>query len=967
MPRIQIKKYIFTPSGPGSGTVQVPNNVSLKELLLIQNITTGTTLFNFSDSLSGATCTFNRNDSTTFPNSLDGSTTITLESDTSTCSSTDVLSIYAENDTIKIISPNIGTDAVNKMRVSTPQSLIDADFEYGIQNTKWQSVGSNRGIPSLFEYPGADIGVFSITSSGANPSLMFVSTSISHSFSPGTAFSIFGLSGNTADRAEGLFAVFSTSSATTFTYESKGQILPSGSNIATSYTNLRGGGFFATSNLPLISLTADNASPTSSIIATTSSPHGMLPGSPILVTDSTSGNQGHEGSFFITSVPNGYNFIYKSKTQQSGSINIVSASIWARNESFFLHRPADGGVILGTALPVYGMEAKRQSKRYFRYQSGKSIMWSSGILFAPNFDIATSTFSSPYITITTEPNTYLQSGAKINVKGIRSTGYTGSFTVFDIVADNIFRVSASNGTPTDVTASLNTSPKVSVSNWVGSITRAGLFEDGNGIFYEYDGQTFYVCKRSTTTQLSGFVAVTPNTFEITGSGTRFTEQLKTNDTILIRGMPYKISSITSNTILSIIPKYRGVRSYDNLKSSIVTELRIPQSDFNLDTIDGNGPSGYSIDFTKMQMMAIQYSWYGAGFVDYGCRGSDGDYIWFHRIKNNNVNDEAYMRTGNLPARYETSNYGDVSTTLYDSGTSTGSLTIHDGKYFPSGSSINPVYCILTSVQNNTPYSEIISYTSKSYDGINNLSTLQVNQRTASYSPFIYGEYKTFTGVTSSLNHISGSTIFVYGNTFAPTLSHWGSSIIMDGNFDQDRGYQFNLSRTGLTLGSNETRTLLLFRLAPSVSNTIQGDLGDREVLNRSQALLKRLEVLTSTKMEIYGVLNPTNISSSYPYTSSQIIQVQGTTVTAAQPSFTQYTTTFTSAPQQGEILFRITSPANISTKSEVDLTQVKDLNNSIFGGRNTFPDGPDVLAIVATNSNTSGTIDLLLQWQEAQA
>jgi hypothetical protein len=463
------------------------------------------------------------------------------------------------------------------------------------------------------------------------------------------------------------------------------------------------------------------------------------------------------------------------------------------------------------------------------------------------------------------------------------------------------------------------------------------------------------------------VAVTPNSFEITGSGTRFTEQLKTNDTIIIRGMPYKISSITSNTILSILPKYRGVRSYDNLKSSIVTELRIPQSDFNLDTIDGNGPSGYSIDFTKMQMMAIQYSWYGAGFVDYGCRGSDGDYIWFHRIKNNNVNDEAYMRTGNLPARYETSNYGEVSTTLYDSGTSIGSLTINDGKYFPSGSSTNPVYCILTSVQNNIPYSEIISYTSKSYDSINNLTTLQVNQRTASYSPFIYGEYKTFTGATSSLNHISGSTIFVYGNTFAPTLSHWGSSIIMDGNFDQDRGYQFNLSRTGLTLSVNETRTLLLFRLAPSVSNTIQGDLGDREVLNRSQALLKRMEVLTSTKMEIYGVLNPTNISASYPFTSSQIIQVQGTAVTAAQPSFTQYTTTFTSAPQQGEILFRITSPANTSTKSEVDLTQVKDLNNSIFGGRNTFPDGPDVLAIVATNSGTSGTIDLLLQWQEAQA
>jgi hypothetical protein len=85
------------------------------------------------------------------------------------------------------------------------------------------------------------------------------------------------------------------------------------------------------------------------------------------------------------------------------------------------------------------------------------------------------------------------------------------------------------------------------------------------------------------------------------------------------------------------------------------------------------------------------------------------------------------------------------------------------------------------------------------------------------------------------------------------------------------------------------------------------------------------------------------------------------------PTLADLTTTFTASPQQGEILFRITSPANTSTKSEVDLTQVKDLNNSIFGGRNTFPDGPDVLAIVATNSGSVGTIDLLLQWQEAQA
>jgi hypothetical protein len=86
-----------------------------------------------------------------------------------------------------------------------------------------------------------------------------------------------------------------------------------------------------------------------------------------------------------------------------------------------------------------------------------------------------------------------------------------------------------------------------------------------------------------------------------------------------------------------------------------------------------------------------------------------------------------------------------------------------------------------------------------------------------------------------------------------------------------------------------------------------------------------------------------------------------------QPSFSQYSTQFTGSPSQGEILFRTTVPGT-TTKTEIDLAQVKDMNNSIFGGRNTFPDGPDVLAIVATCSGSTGvigTLDMLLQWQEA--
>ena len=366
MARIQINQYIFTPSGPGSGTVKVPNSVDLSKLLLIQNITSGVTIFNFSDPLTSATKSFNPFDTTTFPNSLNGCTTFTLTADTSGQNSTDILSIYIESDVINVALPTIGTDAVNKTRISTPFSLIDADFEYGIQNTKWQSAGAIRGIPSVYELPGADITVFSVTSSGEFRSQIQVSSSISHSLRAGSVFSLFGLDGTTTDRAEGYFVVLSTGSATTFNYEARGRVIPSGSNLATSYTNLRAGGFYASSGLPIISLIGDNVSPTSSLTASTSSPHGLLPGTPLIITDT--GSFGHVGEFFVDSVPNGNTFIFVSKSQQSGSQNISSASFYARNESFFIHRPFDGGVLLGTALPIYGLEAKRQSKRYFRYQ-----------------------------------------------------------------------------------------------------------------------------------------------------------------------------------------------------------------------------------------------------------------------------------------------------------------------------------------------------------------------------------------------------------------------------------------------------------------------------------------------------------------------------------------------------------------------------------------------------------------------
>ena len=78
--------------------------------------------------------------------------------------------------------------------------------------------------------------------------------------------------------------------------------------------------------------------------------------------------------------------------------------------------------------------------------------------------------------------------------------------------------------------------------------------------------------------------------------------------------------------------------------------------------------------------------------------------------------------------------------------------------------------------------------------------------------------------------------------------------------------------------------------------------------------------------------------------------------------------TFVQPPyaQPGETVFSfIATPGERST---LDLSQLKELTNTPLGGRGTYPNGPDVLALnvykvggVATDAN------IILRWGEAQA
>ena len=613
----------------------------------------------------------------------------------------------------------------------------------------------------------------------------------------------------------------------------------------------------------------------STIQATFATAHGFVPGNTITVQITSSGTNAQlaAGAYFVESVPTTTTLRYTARA--AGTIdNTLVGSVYGRPDSFFIHRPFDGGVQLGTAGPAHGSTAIRMSKKYIRYQSGKGVMYNTGALFAPSYDLrsvsATGTSVGSIITVVCDDTDHgCQVGGVITITGVSTSGYDGTYTVSSITNERqlSFVATKTLGSTTPV---LGSPCLLSVKNWHGSTVRAGIFDDQNGMFYQYDGKTLAVCRRSSTFQIAGTISVNANSNTITGSNTRFTEQLAAGDRVVIRGMSHVVSNIASDTSMTVTPDFRGVNNVSSVKITKTVDTLVPQSDWNLDTMNGAGPSGYNIDITKMQMIGIQHTWYGAGFIDFMMRGPEGNYVFVHRFRNSNVNFEAYMRTGNQPVRYEVINEGykgRLSAAMTDSQT-TIPMSADDCFWFPNAGTVY--------IDN-----ELISFTGNSGTALTGCT------RATTLSQFVAGSSRTFSAGTAS-SHTIRSGVVLVSNTVTPIISHWGSAFMIDGQFDSDRGYIFNYAATGLS-ASVDKNTAFLIRLAPSVSNAIVGDLGDRELLNRAQLLLSSISITSDTvsgggAIVVEGVLNPIN----YPTNPANI--TWGGLVTQAaggQPSFAQ--------------------------------------------------------------------------------
>jgi len=664
----------------------------------------------------------------------------------------------------------------------------------------------------------------------------------------------------------------------------------------------------------------------------------------------------------------------------------VGTSLLVRADGFALHRPYDGGVEL---IPSSNPDSQmiRQTRRYFRYQSGKGIQVSFAVNFSPttSMERIVTDGSTTTATVYTKFPHRLTVGLDLTFTGVPLVGavnvFNGVHTVASIVDDYSFTVTLATVVAATSTGGFG---EFYVNNWTNSNLRCGLFDDQNGMYFEYDGQQLSVCRRSSTQQISGYLTVTFRQGVVFGTDTKFTSQLAVGEYLVIRGQSYLITKIADDVTLYIAPSYRGVTASRVIGTKTTVE-KVTQANWNNDKVDGTGKTGYAIDIHKIQMAYIDYSWYGAGKIRFGFKDQNGNVKYVHQFVHNNKKTEAYLRSGNLPARYDIQNIG--KPTYVPALAHWGTSVIMDGGFDDDRAYIFNAQSpdIQVTGSNTVSVTGRVAYRNNIYYGLDNNRLRALNyalliNQSNSYNQIPQGAIITGAGLQANTQIANPRDNQFDAKPYFPSIV--SSEGYQPSNLDVRNLLLLDRVPTA-TAGSNSTYTVTLsnaalpvvydiplisVRLAPSVDTNTIGLLGEREIINRMQLTLSQVGILSTHTAEIYLILNGSIDNAEWERVTnpslSQLVYHK------PQDAITGGTKIYSFRAQGG---VGATGRTPIATTE--NLGEVATLGNSILGGNNTYPDGPDVLTIVARLTEDPSSVSAAqpfavsgrISWVESQA
>ena len=649
--------------------------------------------------------------------------------------------------------------------------------------------------------------------------------------------------------------------------------------------------------------------------------------------------------------------------------------LYVRPNGLFQHKPFDGGVAIQTGTSPNSSIA-RQTRKYFRYQSGKGIQTSYAMNFNPPIQLESLTGNGTTATATTRYPHRLSASNSIEIVGSADANFNGTFAVQTV--PNEFTFTYSSGGPT-LTANPSGFPDVYLNSYTDSYVRGGMFDEQNGFFYEYDGQYIYCVRRSSTQQLSGTFAVVNRSHTVTGTNTVANKQLTTGDMVVIRGQSYKVTNVNGASTIEIAPAYRGVGGSGVIITKTV-DTKVSQANWSIDPCDGTGESGFNLDLKKIQMAYMDYAWYGAGKIRFGWKGNDGKVIYTHEFIHNNKLKESYFRSGNLPARYEVGTA--TAPVYYPALFHWGTSVIMDGTFDD-----DKAY-LFTSNSNTLTFSNGLLVSANTTEASFLTSEYNFNTRTRDW----YVNIPFATSDASKL--ITGTPMFTTGGELTGQVIHStqykkisGTNrilarifILSSWNQPGSSLYPSVNAGTTVSLGASAAGTsdvdlgtalipLISIRLAPSVDGGLSGTLGQRDIINRMQLKLNTVGVVLTHDCEVSMILNSDLSTTAFENVQSpslcQTIKHEiGQEIFGGSNLF-QFRASGGTEDSAGQ---------NTSSTSNFELGEVIDLGNSILGGDGVYPNGPDLLTIAVKVLNSSAVsatnqfqASARISWAESQA
>ena len=361
-------------------------------------------------------------------------------------------------------------------------------------------------------------------------------------------------------------------------------------------------------------------------------------------------------------------------------------------------------------------------------------------------------------------------------------------------------------------------------------------------------------------------------------------------------------------------------------SGTVTDLKFQagtaggNSDWN-----GDAVVRASLNWTRIQMVWIEYAWYGAGGVRWGVF-IDGEPIVLHTVGFGNLTGQLapWSRTGNLPVRYEQRNIGTtaLANDMLHYGVSVlveGGVDEQRGFTYSYG---NPQSAPLKSVAASGSRVPVVS----------------VRGRLMGVSEYTQASAAATAGTTTSL------TI----GTAPWTVNQW-------------RGRFLNYVVSGVQRTARITsNTASVLTLADVVTGgalataPVAGQNYTIGIINRGQLLPRRLQVTSTQPVFI-------EIFASTPTSQINLTGSNFVANAAAPNSFAQIDSSATAFTLSGEVVYSIFVPGNQPVDQQID--QLFPLVNSISGA------SPDTLTVVATNtsSSTAANVSVQIIGQEAMS